>query len=158
MSKEYKLLAYTYFISAKALKERFRIDSLLCENSHNAYPFFYLISHSLELYLKGHLHSQGYKGNLKKIGHNLNKLMKECENCKNALIFTNEEKITISLFNDFNEKDYLLKYPGDYSCYGYAFDFFIISELIEKLDLENPPTFFKSKDYLAPKTCFIVEK
>ena len=80
--------------------------------------------------------------------------------CKKTLIFTDEEKMTISLFNDFNTKGYLLKYPVPvyYSRYGYAFDFFIIGELIKKLDYEHPPTFFESKDYLAPKACFIVEK
>ncbi len=102
-SDDYVKMAEAYLHTAKIL-----IDHHIKE-IENQIPLYYLLSHSLELYLKGYLYK---KTKSEKKGHDLLDLYKQCE----GLHLTVLEIAQIEFFNHYNNEGsiqtYLLRYPG----------------------------------------------
>jgi|GEM_PF-2723917 len=125
----YRNMAHSYFYSAKALWEKFGEDESIpgsirltinptpqqkiCDSLLLLpHPFHYLVAQSLELYMKGYLCCKGMEtSELKKIRHNLSKLMRKCEE-KEFWFNEDEKKYVVEVINTLNDKGHILRYPS----------------------------------------------
>ncbi len=67
-------------------------------------PKYYLLGHSLEVGLKGYLLAKGYsEKQLRKIGHDLDKVLENCNEQKigNHFVFTEQQRGMVALLNEY---------------------------------------------------------
>jgi len=83
MASVYRLEAVAFQDSARRLNESFEAEGKSLEGNRTALPFYFLISHAAELFLKAALFKRGFtEGDLKKHGtrHSLSALLVELQN------------------------------------------------------------------------------
>lgn len=129
----HRTMAHAYLCSAEALIKQFGFNTQMnCINCSinpsaeeeqrydillNPSPFFYLLQHSLELYLKGYLNYENISHKKGKQGHSLTSLANACS----GLEFTGLEIHSIAIFDSLSdgggEYTYILRYiaPGNFT-------------------------------------------
>jgi len=153
----YRNLAHSYRNSALAMLSVFgkdknintikliRGNDLTAEDQNSdktlllPFPFYYCLSHSLELCMKGYLLLKGKNANeLKKIRHNFQKLKIECENI--GFEFNINDSKCIIGFEELNINDFALRYPNtiEYSLPDYRFSIDLINRFIKQLPIASP--------------------